>query len=68
MNYLLLKSIESDYLKKTYRFKNGDLVCVNVLIKKQIKKEFKHIKERLFANLPGLNSTITVRRIAKGIG
>jgi ribosomal protein L19 len=48
----LVKSIESDYLKKDLPFfKNGDLVCVNVLIKEANKREFKHIKEQLFANI-----------------
>jgi large subunit ribosomal protein L19 len=64
----LVKSIESDYLKKDLPvFNNGDLVCVNVL-RKDKKRIQTYQGTVVRQHRAGLNSTITVRRISKGIG
>lgn len=66
----LIKSIESDYLKKDLPvFNNGDFVCVNVLIQEANKKRIQTYQGTVVRqHRAGLNSTITVRRISKGIG
>ena len=65
----LIKSIESDYVKKDLPIlKNGDLICVNVFIQEANKKRIQTYQGTIVRqHRAGLNSTITVRRISKGI-
>lgn len=66
----LINSIESDYLKKDLPVLNtGDIICVNVLIQEANKKRIQAYQGKIIRqHRAGLNSTITVRRISKGIG
>ena len=66
----LVKSIESDHLKKDLpAFSVGDLVIVNVFIQEANKKRIQAYQGTIVRHhRAGLNSTITVRRISKGIG
>ena len=66
----LVQSIESDFLKKNLpTFKVGNQVCVNVLIQEANKKRIQSYQGIITSqHRAGLNSTITVRRISKGIG
>ena len=66
----LVQSIESDFLKSDLPiFKVGNLVCVNVLIQEANKKRIQSYQGTITSqHRAGLNSTITVRRISKGIG
>lgn len=66
----LVKQIETDFLKKTFPpFKVGSTVCVNVLIQEGAKQRVQSYTGTLIAqHKAGLNSTITVRRLSKGIG
>ncbi len=64
-----MKQIETDYLKLNISdYVIGSIICVNVLIqegnKKRIQPYVGKIESKHVANL---NSTITVRRILKGI-
>lgn len=66
----LVQSIESDFLKKDLPIlKVGDLIRVNVLIQESNKKRLQSYQGTIISqHRAGLNSTITVRRIAKGVG
>lgn len=66
----LVKSIESDYLKQNIPIlKVGSVVCVNVLIQEGNKKRIQSYTGTVTSqHRAGLNSTITVRRLSKGIG
>lgn len=66
----LIKSIESDFLKKNLpTLRVGNSVSVNVLIQEATKKRLQSYQGTIISqHRAGLNSTITVRRISKGIG
>nr|YP_010530015.1 ribosomal protein L19 [Ulva tepida]UXW92113.1 ribosomal protein L19 [Ulva tepida] len=66
----LIKDIESDYLKLDLpSFKIGNLVSIDVLIQEGNKKRIQSYSGKIISqHLAGLNSTITVRRLSKGIG
>ena len=66
----LVKSIESDYLKQNIPILQvGSMVCVNVLIQEGNKKRIQSYTGTVTSqHRAGLNSTITVRRLSKGIG
>ena len=66
----LVKSIESDYLKQNIPILQlGSVVCVNVLIQEGNKKRIQSYTGTVTSqHRAGLNSTITVRRLSKGIG
>jgi large subunit ribosomal protein L19 len=66
----LIKSIESDFLKKNLpNLRVGNQVSVNVLIQEATKKRLQSYQGTIISqHLNGLNSTVTVRRISKGIG
>nr|YP_009367436.1 ribosomal protein L19 [Sarcinofilum mucosum]ARK14420.1 ribosomal protein L19 [Sarcinofilum mucosum] len=66
----LVKSIESDFLKKDLpAFNVGNLVNVNVLIQESNKKRLQSYQGTITSqHKAGLNSTITVRRVSKGVG
>lgn len=65
----LVKQIESDYLKKSMPpLKVGSVVCVDVFIQEGNKKRIQSYTGTLISqHKAGLNSTITVRRLSKGI-
>lgn len=67
---VLLKQIESDYLKKSVpSLPIGTSVCIDVLIQEGNKKRIQsYIGTLINQHNAGLNSTITVRRVSKGIG
>nr|YP_010835568.1 ribosomal protein L19 [Ulva meridionalis]AKC35159.1 ribosomal protein L19 [Ulva sp. UNA00071828]WFS80036.1 ribosomal protein L19 [Ulva meridionalis] len=66
----LIKDIESDYLKLDLpSFKIGNTVSIDVLIQEGNKKRIQSYSGKIISqHLAGLNSTITVRRLSKGIG
>nr|YP_010020315.1 50S ribosomal protein L19 [Ulva australis]QHD45087.1 ribosomal protein L19 [Ulva pertusa]QOK35234.1 50S ribosomal protein L19 [Ulva australis]BBO58680.1 ribosomal protein L19 [Ulva australis] len=66
----LIKDIESDYLKLDLpSFKTGNTVSIDVLIQEGNKKRIQSYSGKIISqHLAGLNSTITVRRLSKGIG
>ena len=66
----LIKDIESDYLKLDVpSFKIGNIVSIDVLIQEGNKKRIQSYSGKIISqHLAGLNSTITVRRLSKGIG
>nr|YP_010020481.1 50S ribosomal protein L19 [Ulva gigantea]QOK35400.1 50S ribosomal protein L19 [Ulva gigantea] len=66
----LIKDIESDYLKLYLpSFKIGNIVSIDVLIQEGNKKRIQSYSGKIISqHLAGLNSTITVRRLSKGIG
>nr|YP_010020546.1 50S ribosomal protein L19 [Ulva lacinulata]QOK35465.1 50S ribosomal protein L19 [Ulva lacinulata]QWL15310.1 50S ribosomal protein L19 [Ulva lacinulata]UJJ82056.1 ribosomal protein L19 [Ulva laetevirens]ULC80462.1 ribosomal protein L19 [Ulva lacinulata] len=66
----LIKDIESDYLKLDLpSFKIGNIVSIDVLIQEGNKKRIQSYSGKIISqHLAGLNSTITVRRLSKGIG
>lgn len=66
----LVKQIEADFLKQSLSpLKVGSMVCVDVFIQEGNKKRIQSYTGTLIAqHRAGLNSTITVRRLAKGIG
>nr|YP_009220388.1 ribosomal protein L19 [Ulva fasciata]YP_009633109.1 ribosomal protein L19 [Ulva lactuca]ALR86886.1 ribosomal protein L19 [Ulva fasciata]QBS47967.1 ribosomal protein L19 [Ulva lactuca] len=66
----LIKDIESDYLKLDLPlFKIGNIVSIDVLIQEGNKKRIQSYSGKIISqHLAGLNSTITVRRLSKGIG
>nr|QXI88246.1 ribosomal protein L19 [Ulva intestinalis] len=66
----LIKHIESDYLKPDLPwFKIGNTVSIDVLIQEGNKKRIQSYSGKIISqHLAGLNSTITVRRLSKGIG
>ena len=66
----LIKDSESDYLKLDLpSFKIGNTVSVDVLIQEGNKKRIQSYSGKIISqHLAGLNSTITVRRLSKGIG
>ena len=66
----LIKDIESDYLKLDLpSFKIGHIVSIDVLIQEGNKKRIQSYSGKVISqHLAGLNSTITVRRLSKGIG
>jgi large subunit ribosomal protein L19 len=67
---VLLKQIESNYLKKDVPlFPIGTFVCIDVFIQEGNKKRIQSYTGTLInQHNAGLNSTITVRRVSKGIG
>ena len=69
---ILVNQIEADYLKESVsslKVKIGSLVCVDVLIQEGNKKRIQSYTGTLISqHKAGLNSTITVRRLSKGIG
>nr|YP_636242.1 ribosomal protein L19 [Tupiella akineta]AAV80664.1 ribosomal protein L19 [Tupiella akineta] len=66
----IVKSIESDFFKKDLPVLNvGNIVNVNVLIQEANKKRLQSYQGTIISqHRAGLNSTITVRRISKGVG
>lgn len=66
----LVKSIEADYLKTDVpTLRIGVVVCIDVLIQEGNKKRVQSYTGTLTSrHCAGLNSTITVRRLSKGIG
>jgi len=66
----LVKSIEAGFLKKDLPLlKIGNLVTVNVFIQESTKKRLQSYQGTITSqHKAGLNSTITVDRISKGIG
>lgn len=66
----VLQMIQSDYKKKEVpNLSVGDVVRVNVLIQESSKKRVQAYRGTVTAfHRAGLNSTITVRRVSKGIG
>lgn len=66
---LLVKQIESDYLKfNAPNYTIGSTVCINVLIQEGNKKRIQPYVGKIYSkHCANLNSTITVRRISKGI-
>nr|AOC61613.1 ribosomal protein L19 [Gloeotilopsis planctonica] len=68
--FQLVQNIESDYLKKDLpTLKIGNSVRVNVLIQESNKKRLQSYQGTIVSqHRAGLNSTITVRRISKGVG
>lgn len=66
----LVKQIETDFLKQSLpSLLVGSMVCVDVFIQEGAKKRVQSYTGTLIAqHKAGLNSTITVRRLSKGIG
>ena len=66
----LVHAIQSNYLKKDVpNLKVGLNICVNVLIQEGNKKRIQAYNGKIINyHRAGLNSTITVRRVSKGIG
>lgn len=67
---LLVKQIETDFLKTLYPqpLKSNSKVCVDVFIQEGAKQRVQSYTGTLIAqHKAGLNSTITVRRISRGI-
>jgi large subunit ribosomal protein L19 len=66
----LVKQIEADFLKQSLPpLKVGSMVCVDVFIQEGAKQRVQSYTGTLIAqHKAGLNSTITVRRLSKGIG
>jgi len=66
----LIKDLESDYLKKHLpSFTIGSFVCVDVFIQEGNKKRIQSYTGTIVAqHKSGLNSTMTVRRLSKGVG
>lgn len=66
----LVTNIETKYLKKELpSFSNGSFVCVDVFIQEGNKKRIQSYTGTIISqHKAGLNSTITVRRLSKGVG
>lgn len=66
----LVQQIETDHLKKDLSsFSNGAFVCVDVLIQEGNKQRTQSYTGTVIRqHRAGLNSTITVRRLSKGVG
>lgn len=66
----LIENIESNYLKLTLPvLKIGHLISIDVLIQEGNKKRIQSYTGKIISkHSAGINSTITVRRISKGIG
>lgn len=66
----IVKNIEADYIKKDLpSISIGDKVKVDVLIQESSKTRIQSYQGVVISqHRAGLNSTITVRRISKGIG
>lgn len=66
----LIKSIESKYLNKNLPVLSvGSLVCVDIFIQEGNKKRVQSYTGTMInQHKAGLNSTITIRRVSKGIG
>ena len=66
----LVKQIEMDFFKKSLpAFKIGSFISVDVFIQEGNKKRLQSYSGTLISqHKAGLNSTITVRRLSKGIG
>ena len=64
-----MKKIEADYLKLNISdYSIGSIICVNVLIQEGSKKRIQPYVGKIYSkHFANLNSTITVRRILKGI-
>ncbi len=66
----LIRAIESDYLREDIPdLQIGFVVCINVLIQEGNKKRIQAYTGTIVSqHCAGINSTITVRRLSKGIG
>lgn len=66
----LIKNIESNYLKSDLPLlKIGNSISIDVLIQEGNKKRIQsYTGEIISKHSAGINSTITVRRLSKGIG
>jgi large subunit ribosomal protein L19 len=66
----LIENIESDYLKSNLPLlKVGKIISIDVLIQEGNKKRIQSYTGKIiYQHRAGLNSTITVRRLSKGIG
>ena len=66
----LIKSIESNYLKSDLPLlKIGNFISIDVLIQEGNKKRIQSYTGKIISkHSAGINSTITVRRLSKGIG
>ena len=66
----LIKNIESNYLKLDLPvLKIGDFILIDILIQEGNKKRIQSYNGKIISkHSAGINSTITVRRVSKGIG
>ena len=66
----LIQNIESNYLKSNLPLlKIGNLISIDVLIQEGNKKRIQSYTGKIISkHSAGINSTITVRRLSKGIG
>ena len=66
----LIKNIESNYLKSDLPLlKIGNFISIDVLIQEGNKKRIQSYTGKIISkHSAGINSTITVRRLSKGIG
>ena len=66
----LIKTIESNYLKSDLPLlKIGHFISIDVLIQEGNKKRIQSYTGKIISkHSAGINSTITVRRLSKGIG
>lgn len=66
----LIRNIESNYLKPNLPlFKVGNFISIDVLIQEGNKKRIQpYTGEIISKKFSGINSTITVRKLSKGIG
>lgn len=66
----LIKNIESNYLKSDLPIlKIGSLISIDVLIQEGNKKRVQSYTGKIISkHSAGINSTITVRRLSKGVG
>ena len=66
----LIENIESNYLKSDLPLlKIGNFISIDVLIQEGNKKRIQSYTGKIISkHSAGINSTITVRRLSKGIG
>ena len=66
----LIENIESNYLKSDLPLlKIGNFISIDVLIQEGNKKRIQSYTGKIISkHCAGINSTITVRRLSKGIG
>ena len=66
----LIKKIESNYLKSDLPLlKIGNFISIDVLIQEGNKKRIQSYTGKIISkHSAGINSTITVKRLSKGIG
>ena len=66
----LIKNIESNYLKSDLPLlKIGNFISIDVLIQEGNKKRIQSYTGKIiYKHSAGINSTITVKRLSKGIG